>query len=218
MSNSDDKHILTTGLQLGVMNKSIKTDDLTFDEQYSSTTGDFDESAFSGENFQTNSLYKFDVNWGIFYKFNPPGKKYHPYAGFAISHISLPGQNFTEERDVMPIQWKFNLGTEWDINDNIRITPGILYMYQKSATEFIIKTNLIYHLSNENYDIRANLGYRLKDALIIGLGMRCKDFIVTMSYDYNISYLNNYTGGNGGFEISISYQGAFKIIQNKSSI
>jgi len=210
MSNSNNKHILTTGLQLGLMNKSIQTDDLTFDEQYSSSTGGFNETASNGENFQTNSLYKFDVNWGIFYKFNPRGKNYHPYTGLSVSHISLPGQNFTQKNEVMPLQWKFNLGTKWEINDNFGVTPGILYMYQKSATEIIIKSNVVYHLNNKDYDIRSNLGYRIKDALIVGFGMRYKDIIGSISYDYNTSYLNNYTGGNGGFEISISYQGAFK--------
>ena len=182
MSSSDNKHILTTGLQLGLMNKSINTNDLTFDEQYSSTSGEFDESNFSGENFQSENLYKLDAVWGIFYKFNPLGKNYHPFAGFALSHISLPGQNFTEQSEIMPLHWKLNLGTDWDINKNISITPSILYMYQKSATEFIFKTNAIYHMTNEDYDIRVNLGCRLQDALIIGIGMRYKDFIGPLVY------------------------------------
>ena len=218
ITGSDDKHILTTGLQLGLMNKAIRTDNLTYDEQYSESTGEFDQTAFSGETFESSSLYKFDAVWGIFYKFNPPGKNYHPYAGFAFSHISLPGQSFTGKNEVMPMHWKLNLGTEWDINDNINITPGILYMYQKAATEILIKSNITYHLANEDYDIRANLGLRIKDAALIGIGMRYKDFIGMMSYDYNTSYLNNYTGGNGGFEISISYQGAFKKMQANPSM
>ena len=218
INSSDKKHILTTGLQLGLMNKSINDAGLTFDQQYSSATGDFDQSAFSGENFLNTSIYKFDAAWGIFYKFNPTGKTYHPFIGFAFSHISLPSQNFSTDKSVMPMHWKVNIGADWDINEKITINPGILYMYQKGASEIIIKTSCIYKLENKEYDIRANLGYRVNDAAIVGVGMRYKDFIGLMSYDFNTSYLQNYTGGKGGFELTISYQGAFKNIMKVPSI
>lgn len=218
MHESNNKHILTTGLQLGLMNKSLSPQNLTFDEQYTSSSGTFDQSLATGENLQSTSIYQLDAAWGIFYKFNPPGENYHPFIGFSFSHISLPSQNFTEDDIVMPIHWKVNLGVDWDINDELTINPSLLYMYQKGATEYILNVNGIYSLENEDYDIRAKLGYRLKDAFIIGLGMRYKDFIGMMSYDYNTSYLNNFTGGNGGFEISIGYQGAFKQTKSASSI
>lgn len=209
MHESDGKHILTTGLQVGLMNKSLNSNNLTFDQQYSSVTGEFDQSAFSGETFQSTSLLKLDVAWGIYYSFNPPDKNYKPYAGFSVTHLSFPGQNFTEKNEIMPMQWKFNAGCDWNMNEQFTLTPGLLYMYQKAATELIAKTDVIYHLQNEDYDIRAKLGYRLSDAAFFGVGMRYRKFIGLVSYDYNTSYLNNFTGGNGGFEISISYLGAF---------
>lgn len=117
----------------------------------------------------------------------------------------------------MPMHWKFNLGTDWDVNENIVLNPGLFYMFQKGATELILKSHLTYKLQNEDYDIRAHLGYRIKDALLVGVGMRYKDFVGSINYDYNTSYLNNYTGGNGGVELSISYQGGFGTTPSRGS-
>ena len=58
------------------------------------------------------------------------------------------------------------------------------------------------------------LAYRWKDAAVAGVGMRYKQFIGMMSYDFNTSYLRSYTSGRGGFELSLTYQGAFVIRQS----
>ena len=110
----------------------------------------------------------------------------------------------------MPLIWRFNLGSDIQINDEIELRPTFLMMFQKKAYEYFINVNGKYQLPNEDYDLRLLLGYRVKDAFVCGLGMRYKAFIGTISYDINTSYLSNYTNGRGGFEIGISYQGIFK--------
>lgn len=210
MSDPSKEHFLTTGLQFGLMNKSFKTDDLIFDQQYSSSTGEFDPSVSSGENLASTSIYRFDAGWGIYYKYRPTNQKYSPYAGLSLGHISFPNQRFLGDKEAMPIIWKINAGADIEINDEIEIRPAFLMMHQKKAQEYYLNVNGKYQLSNDDYDLRMLLGYRLKDAFVLGIGMRYKEFIGMISYDINTSYLSNYTNGKGGFEFGISYQGFYK--------
>ena len=101
-------------------------------------------------------------------------------------------------------------GADWNINEKWSVMPKMLCMYQKRATEFYMNSQGVYRLENPDFDIRAALGFRWKDAVVFGLGMRYKDFIGLMTYDFNTSYLRNYTGGRGGFEFTLVYQGVIK--------
>ena len=210
------EHVLTTGMQMGLMNKNFKAESLVFDQQYSSTTGEFDPSINNGENLASTNTYRFDAGWGIYYRYRPSSEKYSPYIGFSLGHISFPNQRFLGEKEAMPIIWKVNIGSDVEINEKIEIRPSFLMMYQKKAQEYYLNVNGKYQLSNEDYDLRLLLGYRLKDAFVIGVGMRYKDFVGMISYDFNTSYLSNYTNGKGGFEFGISYQGFYKNEKIKS--
>ncbi len=44
-----------------------------------------------------------------------------------------------------------------------------------------------------------------KDAVMIHIGVKYRDFIYRFSYDINFSALSAVTGGRGGFEFSLVY-------------
>lgn len=216
MDDPNNEHILTTGIQIGLMTKSFQMNSLYFDEQYSASTGTFDQTLSSGETITSKSTYHLDAGWGIFYKYQPKDQIYSPYGGFSLSHISFPNQRFTGGKEAYPLQWKLNIGSGIQINDVIKITPSFLYMYQKKAQEAYFNVYGTYRLQNEDYDIKAGIGYRNKDALIIALGMRYKEIKGMISYDLNVSSLSAYTNGRGGFEIGVSYCGIYKNEKIKS--
>ncbi|UKN03204.1 PorP/SprF family type IX secretion system membrane protein [Paracrocinitomix mangrovi] len=199
-------HKLTTGLQLGFFNKSFQVNNLFFDEQYSSTSGGFDNSLSNGENIGSSSIYRLDGAWGVYYQFL--GKQLRPYIGFSLGHITLPNQTFIGETEPMPMIWKANFGSEIAFNDEFSLKPAFLYMYQKAASEFLLMTTTKYNF-DDDFDLRLLLGIRVGDAAVTGIGMRYHGWHLNMTYDINISTLNTYTSGRGGFEISLAYQGAF---------
>lgn len=208
MNDPNKEHELVAGIHMGLMNKNYKTDDLLFDSQYSSATGEFDPSVSSGENIATRSIYRFDAGMGLYYRYRPQGTKYSPYVGFSLGHISVPNQSFTD-KEPLPLLWRYMFGGDIEVTDYIDIDPDFLIMFQNKAWEFMVNINGTYKLKNEDYDLRLLLGYRMMDAMVFGFGMRYKDFVAKASYDVNTSYLNNYTSGRGGFEISIAYQGLY---------
>ena len=72
-----------------------------------------------------------------------------------------------------------------------------------------------YQLSNEDCDLRL-LRLPFKRCICDWGGNEVQKFCWNDSYDFNTSYLSNYTNGKGGFEFGISYQGFYKNEKIKS--
>jgi type IX secretion system PorP/SprF family membrane protein len=200
-------HSLTTGLQLGFMNLSTPTNDFTFDQQYSATAeGGFDASLNNGENFNRQSIFRFDANLGVFYKYIDRDSKLKPFGGISLYHIVRPKESFTGFNNKIPIRWNFNIGTDYKIDDQWTITPQILWMTQAKATDLNIGVMAGYNFAKKErvtYMGLFGFSYRSKDAFIIHAGINKSNQILRLSYDINTSSLNAYTRGRGAFEISL---------------
>ncbi len=211
IDDNSGQQIFTTGLSLGLINQSIGTTDFLYDSQYDGSTGTFNSGLESGENNFRNGKTNLDVNWGTYYKYAPSGEIYAPYIGVSLRHITFPNTSLIN--DVIartPMLLSVNGGSDLEINKEWTVRPAVLFQYQKKATELNFNTGVKYQLENEDFDLRAQLGYRLKDAFIAGFGMRYKEWTGFASYDFNTSYLNNYTGGRGAFEFTLVYKGQIK--------
>lgn len=207
MNDRSREHVLTTGVQLGLMHKSFRLDNATFDAQYDGSTGTFDQSLDHLENLNSESIIRLDAGWGMYYRYKPRGTGYSVNGALAISHLAFPNESFEDTRALTPLHWKVNAGGEWKAAKGISIDPSLLFMYQKGATELNISTQGSVRLKNPDYHVLGLLGYRLKDAAIVGVGMKYREINGMVSYDFNTSYLSNYTNRRGGYEISLVYQG-----------
>lgn len=202
IKDQSSPHTLTMGAQAGILNKSFNPSKYLYESQYNASTGTLDEGIASGEVYNNTSVLKFDANVGIYYRYNDKAKKYHPYVGFSIYHVTKPNQSFTDVKSKLPMRFNFNPGCEFIINEKVKLIPSILYMNQARASEFNIGTMGTYRIKEKN-DILYGLNYRWKDALIIHAGLRKDNIVFRMSYDVNVSYLSAYTGNRGAFELSL---------------
>ncbi|GAB4146923.1 MAG: hypothetical protein Fur0041_21100 [Bacteroidia bacterium] len=206
ISGSPD-HYLTTGLQMGLLYRSIDYNSYTFDVQYNSATGDFDQSASNQENFSQNSFVRFDAALGVWYKYISQSSKYHPFAGFSVYHLTKPNESFTGTKSRMPMRFVFNTGCDIKINDDFSVTPKFLYMNQAKAYEINAGVLLFYKIKNSSLDVMAGADYRHKDAIVLHIGFRQEQSMFRFSYDINNSGLNAYTGGKGAWEFSLLLYG-----------
>lgn len=213
MNDMGNDHDLSVGLQLGMINRSLDPNKLTFDSQYSQSTGGFDQAIPSGENFVRTSLWGFDANLGIFYKYSDESKDWHPYGGLVFSHLTMPKLSFYDATERTPIRLTFHGGAEIRLDEKWSIKPALLFMMQAKAWELNIGMYGSYKIQESPYKLLFGLAYRVKDAAILHLGCQFRRHAIRLSYDFNTSYLNNYTGGRGGFEISMVYSGLFKDTQ-----
>jgi hypothetical protein len=105
------------------------------------------------------------------------------------------------------------IGANWIVGERLTLRPAVLYQSQASASEIIVGNEFRYELSRdtdpslENFSTAFFLGgwYRTGDAVMITGGVEFKGFRIGVSYDYNISSLNNSSNGQGGFEMAIRY-------------
>jgi type IX secretion system PorP/SprF family membrane protein len=207
--SSTNKHYLTMGLQLGLFYRSTNPNALNYDIQYSLSNngGDFDKSIPNNEAYNRVNITRFDANYGLFYKYIDVKSKVHPYAGFSMSHLSMPNESITGGVSRLPIKWIGYGGCDIKIDEKMDITPRVLYMNQRKASEVMMGFLFYYRINENNTKLVAGFDYRYKDAAIINIGLKHEHYTLRMSYDVNTSYLKNYSRGRGGFEISLLYSG-----------
>jgi type IX secretion system PorP/SprF family membrane protein len=201
-------HLLNVGLQMGLFYKSFNPNNLLFESQYDNSTGSLNADINSGENFDRTSLVKFDANVGVFYKYKEDSKKYAPFLGFSVFHLSRPSESFTADKNNVPMRFNMNAGCDFQVNDKLKLTPTILYMTQAKASDLNIGMMGYYRLKDTKSDVMIGLNYRVKDAVSLQVGIKQNEqHTFRISYDVNTSYLNNYTGGRGAIEFSLILSG-----------
>ncbi len=203
ITTDNDKHYLSTGLQIGMIYKNLNENRLLFNNQW--YEGVFDSDLPTGEALDKYHVILPEVNLGIYYKFKNGVKKYKPYGGFTIFHATSPRENFTSgDKSYLPMRFQLNAGSKFFIDDQWTVEPIALYMRQRNVQEIYGGAKGYYSI-NDDIQILAGGYYRLQDAVTMLVGIQYKNLIFQSSYDLNISDLKTYTNGKGAFEFSIIF-------------
>ncbi len=213
------------GLQYGVGQRSIKTDDLKWDSQFNGTT--YDPSLASGESYYSDSYIYMDVSAGVMwnYSVSPSQTKFRNTLGVAIFHANQPKQSFTSN-EKMYYKLVAHLNNQFKVgNGYVYILPQVLYSKQGPHSELnigslvkfiigegggdLIRTNRVDHrYSNPNAYVGGQ--WRYKDAFsVMGAFEFRKGLMLSASYDINISKLTAASRLRGGAEVAIVYRGYF---------
>lgn len=216
---------IIAGLQYGVGQRSIKTDNLKWDSQFNGSV--YDPSTASGENYYSDSYLYMDISAGIIwnYSVSPSQTKFRNSLGVAIFHANQPQQSFNGNEKmyyklVAHLNNQFKTG-----NGYVYILPQILYSKQGPHSELNIGSLIKFLLGEGNGDlIRTNrVDHRYSHpAAYIGGQLRYKDAVTLMGafefkkglmfsagYDITISKLNAASQLRGGAEVGIMYRGYF---------
>lgn len=213
---NQEKHLLTTGLQAGVIYKNTNNLDLLFDNQYSQ--GTFNGELPSAETFLKFSKTMPEFNFGVYYELTDESKRYHPYAGISVFHISSPKESVLIEStdSKLPRRFAFNGGSKFNVSKEFDLNLKGLYMLQGTARELVI--GLIgsyrlngqsvgsYSIKEQNLEMFFGANYRHKDAVGIVLGLQYDVLRYKISYDITTSTLNTVNNGKGAIEFSMVFQ------------
>lgn len=211
-----DEHSLSVGLQMGVLNKSLDPNRYLFDSQYSVAAGGLDPNLPSGEAFDRTGIWRFDSNLGMFYRYNDKSKRAHPYAGLSVYHLNRPNESFYQKAPT-PMRFTFHGGAEIKIDEKWSVNPNMLFMQQAKAKELYIGAIGSYKINETDYSAMGGIAFRNKDAFIVHLGVKQKGNMFRISYDYNTSYLKNYSRGFGAIEFGLVYTGIINRIPRTST-
>ena len=206
-SSGSKNHLLSVGIQLGLFYRSANPNSLSYDVQYTeANNGGFDKNIPSNENYVSYNITRFDAGYGLYYRNLDKARKAHPYAGFAMSHLTRPDESFYGAATRLPFKISAYGGVDIKVNEKMDLTPRVLYMSQARASEFTAGMLFDYLVSENDVKVVAGIDYRVKDACILSIGLKQPYYYTArFSYDINTSGLNKYSNGRGAYELSMSY-------------
>lgn len=197
---------LVFGIQAGFIQRRFDRSKLTFGDQWNPVFG-YNPGTPSNDVLNRTSATAFDVGAGVMYFDAQPGKKANLFAGFSVSHLTKPEDQFSATGNAkFPIRITGHAGIRLAVSDVFSITPNFLYLSQGSAREKMIGA---YGQYKATPDVNMLLGanYRFEDAISPFVGFTYKNMMVAASYDINSSDLGKLVNGSNSFEISLSIIG-----------
>jgi len=214
------KYKIQFGTSIGVLNKSINSDNFVFSDQLDEVYGKIHTSSFENN---TNSFYTLDLKFGAAYRYthlfkvNTKLYKYLITSGFAISHFPSGRQAFIDQSLNNQIKTTFHTDYKFMVNSKV-YTASLIFENQKPFQTFTFGFSSRLPISLEAnshkmsfgtyYRNRFNSKIKDSDAIIFTLGsdifygQNKRRIKIYYSYDLTISQLNNNSSG-GSHELSL---------------
>ena len=210
--NTIGNGVIRFGLQAGYVVKQFSLDGVTFDSQWDNTMGSFNPALPNMETNMGESTGYFDINAGALFKTRINNS--FPEIGFAISHLNKPNSSFFE-KDYLDMAYTIQGKVNMYIGQQFSIQPAVIYQLFSKASSIVAGSHyFLYTPENENninaifFGTFVRTGFnRNTDSFIFLTGLDYYQFRVTLSYDINISELNEATQYKGAFEISLRWTG-----------
>lgn len=215
---------LSAGFQVGIAQKNINYEDLTFDDQFDGNSG---YTIPTEENLPENNFAYSDLAAGVNYAFLPT-KGISVYAGFAVHHFNNPQVSFYfDKRDDVKLgdselltKYTGYLSLNIPIAESVQLHPrGLLYMQGEhlalnAGSNFRFLFNDVngtaLHLGGWARPVRYENDQIDLDAIIMMAGLEYNNFLLGLSYDMDMSGVNSASSRLGAFEISIVYLGNYE--------
>lgn len=199
-------HLLSAGFQATFVQKNVDINNLLFNNQIGPDGPII--GASNNENFQGGFSY-FDVQAGLHWS-SVLSDNFSFNLGGAYYHILEPTESFLgDNSNVLEARYVGHGGFSVGINDQLSLSPSVLYMQQSGATEINAGTSLGYHLDGASLYFGG--WYRNKDAIIALAGVEFSNLTFGFSYDITTSDAAKATNGQGGFELSLTYNGCIEV-------
>jgi type IX secretion system PorP/SprF family membrane protein len=157
----------------------------------------------NGVGMNTNYV---DINAGlIFRQLLENGASFD--IGVAGQHLTRPKYNLiTSKQEKLPMRFNVHGRFTSDLGEKWMMAPTAYFSTMSPSSEIAAQAWGGRYLGTEKEMLlRFGLGYRWKDAAELLLGFDYKGFQAGLSYDINVSQLNDASKFQGGFEIAASY-------------
>ncbi|MBL4651975.1 MAG: PorP/SprF family type IX secretion system membrane protein [Flavobacteriales bacterium] len=200
-------HHLSTGMQLGFIQKSINSKNFTYDNQYSKdyNGGDFDGSLASNEFYATEAILLPELNFGLYYYRTDKNKIWNPYAGISAFHLTTPEETFLGVKNDLPMRFVGYGGTSVKLNWLYRVDANFQLMREGNVSEIVGGALIYYEPEREDLGFFIGPYYRNKDAFQLHLGVEVGEWTVRVAYDLTTSTLGSINKKQGGVEFGITY-------------
>lgn len=204
---------LSLGFMGGLVQRKIDQSKITTNSQFDGIT--YNSTLANGETFTKPSYTYLDGSVGM--TFNTQlgeNQDNNFYAGVAYHHFNkAPKVSFygNPNYEMIP-KWVFSGGVRMNMTDYSFFTLYADYSKQGPHTETLagaLYSIRLDDMEDPRYIFHAGGFLRWKDAFIPVVKMDFKPMSVAVSYDVNASQLTRASRGQGGFELSLTYQKYF---------
>jgi len=210
------KYYISFGLQAGVMNKRLDVESILFADE---VDDEGMETIPTAEIFENTSIFMPDFRFGLTFAAFPSNTTRYKI-GVGLFHLLQPSETFVGVDNKLPFRVAVHADGRFG-GRRFGIEPRALFQTQAGALELVpgllfdikVMDKASLYLGGEvRLDGSVDKGIAA-DAGIAVVGLRILDWDVGVSYDFNISSLQNATNGQGGLEISLLkiFRRAYKV-------
>ena len=199
-------NVLSIGVQYGLIQKKLDGDKIVLSSDHVDPGVPLtDRSVLS----TYKAKYK-DINIGIAFKSKFTKNSKFTF-GVAIYHFGTPEFKGIKYNNYIDPRVTFHTSLYQGITKRFMIEPQLIVSLSKNAYNIMPQFKSFFKFSKNKRKtdmVYFGLGYRLKDALQIMMGMKYKNFDFGFAYDITTSSAAQYNDHHGGIEFGI-----FKIIE-----
>ncbi|MGB3548740.1 MAG: PorP/SprF family type IX secretion system membrane protein [Saprospiraceae bacterium] len=221
--NPKNSQYLSIGAQLGIAQRNISYDLLTFEDEFD---GNNVYSNPTGEQLPENNFAYFDMQVGLNYTYAPQ-RGTSVYAGVAMFHVLRPEQSFyasivpidpNEEPASEKIFQKYTAYLNFGIplGKAVKFSPRALLYVQGphqaanvgAGFRFLLNEigGTAFHVGGWARPVRSDTQFNM-DAAIGMVGLEFSNILLGLSYDIGLSNLSGSGQRRNAFELSVSYLG-----------
>lgn len=218
---------LSLGFQLGLAQRNINYERVNFGDQFNGTDGYTEPT---GEVLPENNFSYSDISVGLNYSY-APRKAVGVFIGGAIHHINEPQVSFfIDKNDQDAVEFNGNnkllrkytghFALQIPIGERTQLSPRALVYAQGPHMAANVGSNIRFvvselgstalHIGGWARPVKNQDSSFAVDAAVIMLGLEVNNFLIGLSYDANLNYLNNVNKRQGAFEISIALLGQYE--------
>jgi type IX secretion system PorP/SprF family membrane protein len=202
--NADKEMYLSVGFTGGLVQRRIDRSQVTTDNQYDNPGG------YDGESFLGNNVSYLDGSAGMAFSTSlDEDNQDHLYAGVSYDHFNKPRSSFYNDNMVeLQPKWIASAGVKLYMSDETFMELHADHMIQGPYNETMFGGLFSYQFGDpDDPDEVLGLGafIRWQSDFIPVLKLNLRSYIVSLSYDANISDLKTASQGRGGFELGLSW-------------
>jgi type IX secretion system PorP/SprF family membrane protein len=219
--NIQKLHKIGFGICAGIIQRSINTGNAQWGNQYNFSTGTYDNTLPSNEQFNASNSIVPDLGAGIVYtfikneKYMTGNNNLRLNIGFSSFHLNRPSATFLKNsKDKLYMRHVIFANGEFGIpNSNFSIVPLLVVQLQGPSTELLTGAYIKYMIQDKSHYTGLKKGtsfslgsiYRNKDAVSTNFVVEYDSYAIGASYDFNISQLKSVSKSRGAVEIFLRF-------------
>ena len=225
--NRKATNFIALGFSSQIYNQTLNFARLQFGSQWNSNLGAFDPSLPSNETPDQRVFY-WDVNAGLLW-YMKIGKRSDVYVGASMFHINQPNVSMLGDKAVdLNSKYVAHGGIRFPLGGRFDLQPKFIFLYQGKSIETMAAADfriLMDERDPQGANFRIGAMMRLvggdpnapwqgntisPESVSLTAGVDWLGFSLGVAYDLTVSELITGDESRGGFEIGLTYTGAWK--------